>query len=101
MIDEPLVGQLTSEPSLNSRAPVVRLRHRLVHPGIARLISKKDCERYKIFPVSALGPLELAMVNPDDKEAIKHVSAITGYSVCPVAATEEDIQAAINYYLTD
>lgn len=64
---------------------------------LIRLISQEMARRLKCLPIAqADGRLTLAMKDPLDIYAIDEVRLISGMDVDAVAATEEDISAAIN-----
>lgn len=70
-----------------------------VDPVLIQLIPVKLARKYEIFPVRREGRiLYLAMVNPADVFSIEDIKFTTGYSVIPLIATENSINAMLEKY---
>lgn len=68
-----------------------------VHPQIARLVPEQFAREVKAGAVAIDGDtLTLAMVAPDDIEAIAEVELMTGYEVIPAVAMPDDVQTFHN-----
>ena len=62
-------------------------------------IDANDAKKYSVLPVDKLGGiLNLAMVNPLDAEAIRHIEQKTGLDVKKVVATRSEIDQGIAKY---
>lgn len=68
-----------------------------INPQIVRLLPERLARQRACVPVSVAGAqMQLAMVAPDDIEAISEAELITGYRVEPVVALEGPVQAALD-----
>lgn len=68
-----------------------------INPQIVRLLPERLARQRACVPVSVAGSqMQLAMVAPDDIEAISEAELITGYRVEPVVALEAPVQAALD-----
>jgi type IV pilus assembly protein PilB len=77
--------------------PFVEVVPQAVNPQIVRLLPERLARRHSCVPVSVAGStMQLAMVAPDDIEAISEAELITGYRVDPVVALESPVQAALD-----
>jgi type IV pilus assembly protein PilB len=77
--------------------PFVDVVPQSVNPQIVRLLPEKLARERSCVPVSVGGStLRLAMVAPDDIEAISEAELITGYHVEPVVALDGPVQAALD-----
>lgn len=77
--------------------PYIDLAHTTVVPEIARMMPQQVCRRYKAIPVALDGiKLTVVMVNPLNVYASDEMQRITGKSIVPAFATEDDIMMAIS-----
>ncbi len=68
-----------------------------VNPQVTRLLPETFAREHLCVPVAVRGrELQLAMVAPDDIEAICETELMTGYSVSPVVALQSPVQAALD-----
>jgi type IV pilus assembly protein PilB len=77
--------------------PFVEIVPQAVNPQIVRLLPERLARQRSCVPVSVSGStMQLAMVAPDDIEAISEAELITGYRVDPVVSLETPVQAALD-----
>jgi type IV pilus assembly protein PilB len=77
--------------------PFVEVVPQAVNPQIVRLLPERLARQHSCVPTSVAGStMQLAMVAPDDIEAISEAELITGYRVNPVVALEAPVQAALD-----
>ena len=91
------VAQL-GEASLRAiRSSVPRDRCRRVNPQVARLLPEDLARSREMVAIDVVNhTLHLAMVAPDDIEAISEAELITGYHIEPVVALVAGVQAALD-----
>jgi type IV pilus assembly protein PilB len=77
--------------------PFVDVVPQAVSPQIVRLLPERLARQRSCVPVSVSGnTMQLAMVAPDDIEAISEAELITGYRVDPMVALDSPVQAALD-----
>jgi type IV pilus assembly protein PilB len=77
--------------------PFVDVIPQAVNPQIVRLLPERLARQHSCVPVSVSGSsMQLAMVAPDDIEAISEAELITGYRVDPMVALDSPVQAALD-----
>jgi type IV pilus assembly protein PilB len=77
--------------------PFVDLVPQAVNPQVVRLLPERLARQRACVPIGVAGStMQLAMVAPDDIEAISEAELITGYHVDPVVALESPVQAALD-----
>jgi type IV pilus assembly protein PilB len=77
--------------------PFVDVVPQAVNPQIVRLLPERLARQRSCLPVSVSGnTMQLAMVAPDDIEAISEAELITGYRVDPMVALDGPVQAALD-----
>jgi type IV pilus assembly protein PilB len=77
--------------------PFVEVVPQAVNPQIVRLLPERLARQRSCVPVSVSGStMQLAMVAPDDIEAISEAELVTGYRVDPVVSLENAVQAALD-----
>jgi type IV pilus assembly protein PilB len=77
--------------------PCVDIVPQAVNPQIVRLLPEQLARQRSCVPVSVGGStLQLAMVAPDDIEAISEAELITGYHVEPLVALDGPVQATLD-----
>jgi type IV pilus assembly protein PilB len=87
---------ITDFLSRQYRVPTVNLEEYEVDADILKLVSKEQCERHKVVPVSRAGnALVVAMADPTNLNAIDDLKFLTGYNIEPVIASEAAILKAI------
>jgi len=78
------------------RVPTINLDEYEIEPEILKLVSREQCERHRVIPVSRAGSsLVVAMTDPTNLNAIDDLKFLTGYNVEPVIASETAITQAI------
>mgnify|MGYP000898416962 CR=1 FL=1 len=78
------------------RVPTINLDEYEIEPEILKLVSREQCERHRVVPVSRAGSsLVVAMTDPTNLNAIDDLKFLTGYNVEPVIASETAIAQAI------
>ncbi len=78
------------------RVPTINLEEYEIEPEILKLVSREQCERHRVVPVSRAGSsLVVAMTDPTNLNAIDDLKFLTGYNVEPVIASETAIAQAI------
>ncbi len=77
--------------------PFRALAPQAVNPQLVRLVPEDLARSREAVPVALEGnTLTLAMVAPDDIEAISEVELLTGYHVSPEVALQHDVQATLD-----
>ncbi len=77
-----------------------QLRHGLIDPKVARLISKEDAERLKVLPMFKVRDrLTVAMAEPQSLPTIDRLGEVSGCDINPVLALEQSIIEFANKYL--
>jgi hypothetical protein len=93
--------EVTSFLSQQYRVPMIDLDAYEVGTDVIALVSLQLCERHGVLPVSVAGrSLIVAMTDPTDDAAKDELSAVTGYEIEPVIASETAIRKAIHAYYT-
>jgi type IV pilus assembly protein PilB len=91
--------EITSFLSQQYRVPTVNLEEYEIDSEILKLVSKEQCEKQRVIPVSRAGSsLIVAMADPTNLNAIDDLKFLTGYSIEPVIASEQAILAAVEKY---
>lgn len=68
-------------------------------PQIVHMLPEDIVRRYKVLPIKLEGnTLDVAMLNPDDLEALDEIKLLTGCDINPVHAQENDLIATIDKY---
>ena len=79
--------------------PSVKLRPGVFDPAITNLINSQHIKRLKVFPLFKIGDeLTLATINPQNVPCLKEVENLTGCTVRPVLARQEDIFAVADEF---
>jgi type IV pilus assembly protein PilB len=91
--------EITNFLSQQYRVPTVNLEEYEIDGEILKLVSKEQCEKHRVVPVSRAGSsLIVAMADPTNLNAIDDLKFLTGYSIEPVIASETAILSAIEKY---
>jgi len=78
------------------------LRHGLIDPVVARMISREDAERLRALPMFKVGNrLTVAMAQPQDLPTIDRLQALTGCEINPVLALESNLAEFTRKYHTE
>ncbi len=92
-------SEITNFLSQQYRVPTINLEEYEIDADILKLVSKEQCEKHKVLPVSRAGSsLVVAMADPTNLNAIDDLKFLTGFNVEPVIASEAAILAAIERY---
>ncbi|MEO8798613.1 MAG: type IV-A pilus assembly ATPase PilB [Polyangiaceae bacterium] len=92
-------AEITSFLSQQYRVPTVNLDEYEIDGEIVKLVSKDQCERHRVIPLSRGGTsLVVAMADPTNLNAIDDLKFLTGYNIEPVIASETQIVNAIERY---
>ncbi len=92
-------AEITSFLSQQYRVPTVNLDEYEIDADIVKLVSKDQCERHRVIPLSRGGTsLVVAMADPTNLNAIDDLKFLTGYNIEPVIASETQIVNAIERY---
>ncbi|MEP0847553.1 MAG: Flp pilus assembly complex ATPase component TadA [Phycisphaerae bacterium] len=76
------------------------LRHGLIDPAVARLLSREEAERLTALPMFKVrGRLTVAMAEPQSLSAIDRLQRLTGCEINPVLAMESNIVEFQEKYL--
>ncbi|MBP9111569.1 MAG: type IV-A pilus assembly ATPase PilB [Polyangiaceae bacterium] len=87
---------VTSFLSQQYRIPAIDLETAEIDPDVAKIISKEQCEKHRLFPISRAGnALVVAMVDPTNLNAIDDLKFLTGLNIDPRIASEAAIMARI------
>ena len=91
--------EITNFLSQQYRVPTVNLEEYEIDAEILKLVSKDQCEKHRVVPVSRAGSsLIVAMADPTNLNAIDDLKFLTGYNIEPVIASEQAILAAVEKY---
>ncbi len=90
-----LVGALTK--CIGCRG--THLRHGLIDPGLLDLIGEEQCSRLSVIPMFRVNDtLTVAMAEPQSLPTIDRLKHMTGCSINPVLALDNNIQEFIKKY---
>ena len=91
--------EITNFLSQQYKVPTVNLEEYEIDAEILKLVSKEQCEKHRVIPVSRAGSsLIVAMADPTNLNAIDDLKFLTSYNIQPVIAGEAAIQLAIERY---
>ena len=91
--------EITNFLSQQYRVPTINLEEFEIDADIVKLVSKEQCEKHKVLPISRAGSsLVAAMADPTNLNAIDDLKFLTGFNIEPVIASETAILAAIEKY---
>jgi len=91
--------EITNFLSQQYRVPTVNLDEYEIDADIVKLVSKDQCERHRVIPISRAGTsLVVAMADPTNLNAIDDLKFLTSYNIDPVIASETQIVNAIERY---
>lgn len=84
-------------------APGINLCKKEIDEEFIRIVRRHIAEKYNVIPVGfklsgKVKKIIVAMADPSNVEAIDTIAFITGYTVEPVFAKEEDLKWTIKYY---
>lgn len=104
MLGETLVsrGLITSDQLGNALAeqfdvPFREVPPEIVNPQVVRLLPEAMSRKRVMAPIAvANGTMTLAMIAPDDMNAISEAELISGYQVDPIVALRHDVLAALD-----
>lgn len=76
-----------------------RLRHGLMDPSLMELIGAEEAERLRCIPMFRLRKvLTVAMVDPQSLPTIDRLAQLTGLTISPVLALEQDVLDFVRKY---
>jgi type IV pilus assembly protein PilB len=79
--------------------PHVNIKNYIIDRRVLALISEKIARRYNSIPLFKIeNVLTVAMADPQNIISIDEISAVAGYKVEPVIASEESIKVAIDQW---
>ena len=91
--------EITNFLSQQYRVPTINLDEYEIDADILKLVSKEQCEKHRVIPVSRAGAsLIVAMADPTNLNAIDDLKFLTGYNIEPVIASETAIMTAVDRY---
>jgi type IV pilus assembly protein PilB len=91
--------EITNFLSQQYRVPTINLEEYEIEAEILKLVSKEQCEKHRVVPVSRAGSsLIVAMADPTNLHAIDDLKFLTGYNIEPVIASEAAILQAVERY---
>lgn len=91
--------EITNFLSQQYRVPTINLDEYEIDAEILKLVSKEQCEKHRVIPVSRAGSsLIVAMADPTNLHAIDDLKFLTGYNIEPVIASETSIANAVERY---
>ena len=91
------LGVLSSQALLSALAKHLRvkpcfLRHGLIDPKVARLLSREEAQRLKALPLFKVGEvLTVAMVEPQSLRSIDQLARLTGCEINAVLALDNSV----------
>lgn len=97
---------MLSEVALQLGVPYLDLAERHVAPAIVQLVPEKLIRTRRIFPIalstqSRLGPLVVAMSEPQNLAVLDELAFATGLRIRPILASAGDIETLIERHLTN
>lgn len=88
--------------AIASHVPYVDLTNQQIPEEVLRLVPRDVSQRYMAVPIGMVdGRLNLAMVDPQDLQAIDFISKKTGYNVTPFMASHRQIEKIIGGYVAN
>ncbi|MBK8915617.1 MAG: Flp pilus assembly complex ATPase component TadA [Phycisphaerales bacterium] len=76
------------------------LRHGLIDPVAVRLLEREECKRLKVLPMFVVeGRLTIAMAEPQSLPTIDRLAQLTGCTINPVLANENNLAEFQERYL--
>ncbi len=91
--------EITNFLSQQYRVPTIDLTDYEIDADIVKLVSKEQCEKHRVIPVSRTGnSLIVAMADPTNLHAIDDLKFLTSYNIEPVIASETAILSAVEKY---
>ena len=79
--------------------PVINLGDFNIDPKVILKVPKKLARKYQLIPITCQGrTLVIAMADPTNGFAVEELELATQYEIEVVAATEESVDEAIEYY---
>jgi type IV pilus assembly protein PilB len=102
LVDVGAISAATLVTALSQRLAIKGcvLRHGLIDPKVAKLISKEEAERLKVLPLFKVrDELTVAMVEPQSLPAQDRIRKLTGCTVRPVLVLEENLAEFQQKYL--
>jgi type IV pilus assembly protein PilB len=92
-------NEITSFLSQQYRVPTIDLEEYEIEAEILKLVSKEQCEKHRVIPVSRTGnALIVAMADPTNLHAIDDLKFLTSFNIEPVIASETAIAGAVEKY---
>jgi type IV pilus assembly protein PilB len=92
-------NEITTFLSQQYRVPTIDLDEYEIEADILKLVSKEQCEKHRVIPVSRTGnALIVAMADPTNLHAIDDLKFLTSYNIEPVIASETAINSAVEKY---
>jgi type IV pilus assembly protein PilB len=92
-------NEITNFLSQQYRVPTIDLDEYEIDADILKLVSKEQCEKHRVIPVSRTGnSLIVAMADPTNLHAIDDLKFLTSYNIEPVIASETAISGAVEKY---
>ena len=88
--------------SIRLGTPGCVLRHGLIDPRVAKCIPKEEAERLRLLPLFKVrDELTVAMVEPQSLPALDRLRNMTGLTVRPILALEDNLTEFQHKYLAD
>lgn len=79
--------------------PFADIKTKLIPETVLKLVPEKIARKYRVVPLKITDSnLHLAMVDPQDFEALEYLKRQTGLNVIPYYATFQDINAGLGQY---
>jgi len=95
-VTEDIIASVVSE---KLGIPFISLSDYLIDPKVIKLVPEALAQKYTLIPLLKVGnTLTIAMVNPQDINAIDQVRLKSKCEVEPILATDQDIKNAINQH---
>lgn len=101
LLEKKLISEedLTKLVALASHIPYVNLVEKVIDPKVSELISKEDAQEYMAIPFELKdGRLNVAMVDPENLQAVDFLARKSGYPIDAYMASNSQITEAINNY---
>lgn len=91
--------ELCKAVAISLNMPYVDLRTKKIDSKVLEIIDKETAERYQVVPFGILGQfLNMAMVDPNNVQAIDFIEKKTGYRVRPYMVTADSISKVVLQY---
>ena len=97
-IDQARARIAALERQLARRVPSIDLARFEVDPAFIDIVPAEMARKHRVLPLCVSRVFTVAMADPSDQRAVDEISALTGFLVQPVAASEPALEDALDRY---